>query len=128
MPSPKRKFGDVGEKIAEKYLLEKGYAIIDRNYQKKYGEIDIVAKKNGLLVFVEVKARDMKHVHNFLPEQSVNKSKIQKLKKICQVYLLEKHYGPHQRWQIDIIAISIDFDTKKARVKHIENAVWEKQY
>ena len=128
MPSPKRKFGDVGEKIAEKYLAEKQYTIIDRNYSKRYGEIDIVAKKDSLLVFIEVKTRNMKHAQNFLPEQSVNKLKIRKLKKICQVYLLEKRYNPNQEWRIDIIAISIDMESKKARVKHMENAVWEKQY
>jgi putative endonuclease len=128
MPSPKRKFGDAGEKIAEKYLTEKGYVIIDRNYSKRYGEIDIVAKKRSLLVFIEVKTRDMKHVHSFLPEQSVNRSKTRKIKKVCQAYLLEKHYGPNQEWQIDIIAISIDIDSHKARVKHMENAVWDKQY
>ena len=128
MPSPKRRFGDAGEKIAEKYLREKRYEIIDRNYRKPYGEIDLIAKKDRMLVFIEVKTRDMKHVHNFLPEQSVNRSKTRKIKKVCQVYLLEKHYSPDQEWQIDIIAISIDIDAKKARVKHMENAVWEKQY
>ena len=55
MPSQKRKFGDVGELIAEKYLKERGYEIMDRNFRKTYGEIDLIAKKNGVLVFVEVK-------------------------------------------------------------------------
>lgn len=128
MPSPKRRFGDAGEKIAEKYLREKGYEIIDRNYRKPYGEIDLIAKKDRVLVFIEVKTRDMKHVHNFLPEQSVNKSKTRKIKKVCRVYLLEKKYSPDQEWQIDIIAISINIESRKARVKHMENAVWEKQY
>ncbi len=128
MPSPKRRFGDAGEKIAEKYLLEKGYEIIDRNYRKPYGEIDLIAKKDKVLVFIEVKTRDRKHVYNFLPEQSVNRSKTHKIKKVCQVYLLEKHYRPDQEWQIDILAISIDMESKKARVRHMENAVWEKQY
>lgn len=128
MPSPKRRFGDAGEKIAEKYLLEKGYEIIDRNYRKPYGEIDLIAKKDKMLVFIEVKTRDRKHLYNFLPEQSVNRSKTRKIKKVCRVYLLEKHYRPDQEWQIDILAISIDMESKKARVRHMENAVWEKQY
>jgi len=128
MPSTKRKFGDTGEKIAEKYLQEKGYIIIDRNYTKAYGEIDLIAKKDNALVFVEVKTRDMKHVHDFLPEQSVNTLKARKIKRVCQIYLLEKHYSPNQEWQIDIVAISIDVDTNKAIVKHMENALWERQY
>lgn len=128
MPSPKRRFGDAGEKIAEKYLAGKGYALIERNYRKQYGEIDLIAKKDNMLVFIEVKTRNMGHIHNFLPEQSVNRLKIRKLQKVCQVYLLEKHYSPDQEWCIDVIAISIDLDTKKARVKHMENAVWSRQY
>jgi putative endonuclease len=128
MPSPKRKFGDAGEKIAEKYLKEKGYTIIDQNYRKPYGEIDLIAKKDRMLVFIEVKTRDMKYVQHFLPEQSVNRSKARKIKKVCQVYLLEKHYSPNQEWKIDIIAISIDVESKKARIRHLENAIWEKQY
>ena len=128
MPSAKRRFGDVGERIAEKCLIEKGYVVIDRNFRKRYGEIDIIAKKDGLLVFVEVKTRDMRNTLNFLPEQSVNRVKIRKLQKICQIYLLEKHCSPDQEWRIDIMAISVDMNSKKARVKHMENAVWEKQY
>src|SRR3989338_2174950 len=112
MPSLKREFGDVGEKIAEKYLQEKGYAIIVRNYRKTYGEIDLIAKKDNMLVFIEVKTRDMKYVQHFLPEQSVNRSKMQKLRKVCQVYLLENHCSLNQEWQIDIIAIAINRETK----------------
>ncbi|MBI3442282.1 MAG: YraN family protein [Candidatus Sungbacteria bacterium] len=128
MPSPKRKFGDAGEMIAEKYLQEKGYLIIDRNFRKPYGEIDLIAKKDNMLVFIEVKTRDGRYIHDFLPEQSVNRPKTRKLKRVCQVYLLEKHYGPNQEWQIDVIGISIDFEFKKARIGHLENAVWERQY
>ena len=128
MPSSKRRFGDAGERIAERYLKEHGYEIVDRNYRKPYGEIDLIVKKNGLLVFVEVKTRDMKHAHNFLPEQSVNRLKIQKIQKMCQTYLFEKHYSQNQKWQIDVMAISIDINSMKAKVRHMENAVWERQY
>ena len=128
MSSPKRKFRDAVEKISEKYLQEKGYAIVDRNYRKPYGEIDLIVIKDKMLVFIEVKTRDMKHAQHFLPEQSVNRSKARKIKRVCQVYLLEKHYSPNQEWQIDIIAISIAVDSKKARVHHLENAVWDRQY
>ena len=128
MPSSKRKFGDAGEKIAEKYLEEHGYEIMDRNYRKPYGEIDLIVKKNDVLVFVEVKTRDMKHADNFLPEQSVNRLKIQKIQKMCQSYLLEKRYNRNQNWQIDVIGISVNINSGKAKIKHMENAVWETQY
>lgn len=128
MPSQKRKFGDIGEKIAEKYLLEKGYKIIGHNYWKPWGEIDIIAKKNSNLIFVEVKTRENRYSDNFLPEQSVNYSKSRKLKKICQTYLTENKYHFNQKWQIDILAILVDDKLEKAKINHIENAIWEDSY
>ena len=128
MPSQKRKFGDVGEVIAAKYLIGKGYIVLERNYLKAWGEIDIVARKDGMLVFCEVKTREAKHVEHYLAEASVNYLKIKKLQKICETYLLEKRYSIHQKWQIDVLAIAINKENKKARVKHFENAVWEKVY
>jgi Holliday junction resolvase-like predicted endonuclease len=51
----KRKTGDLGEDIAERFLMKQGYRIVERNYLRKWGEIDIIAKKDGKLYFVEVK-------------------------------------------------------------------------
>lgn len=128
MPSVKRKFGDLGEKIAEKYLKNKGYDIIEKNYLKPWGEIDIVAKNRGMIVFCEVKTRETKHVEHYLAEASVNRLKIKKLQKICETYFMEKRYPIDQKWQIDVLAIAIDQETKKARVKHFKNAIWERVY
>lgn len=128
MVSQKRKFGDAGERIAKRYLVRKGYTFIESNYRKPWGEIDLVVKKNGMVIFVEVKTRDLSNVEHYLPEYSVNKLKIRKLQKICETYLTEKRYSYDQKWQIDVIAIAIDKLRKIAKIRHIENAVWEKQY
>lgn len=128
MPSKKREFGDIGEKIAQKYLTKKGYSIIERNYKKPWGEIDIIGKKGSDLIFFEVKTRDIKNVEHYLAEYSVNSQKRRKLQKICETYLLEKRYGPDQKWQIDVIAISVDKIARKAKIKLIKNAVWEQRY
>ncbi len=128
MPSKKRKFGDAGERIAEKYLKDKGYIIVEKNYLKPWGEIDLVAKKQGSLIFCEVKTRDAKHVQHYLAESSVNRLKIKKLQKICETYLMEHRLPYSQKWQIDVLAIAIDKEKKKARIKHFENAVWERVY
>ena len=128
MPSQKRKFGDIGERIAQKYLKKKGYLIIERNYKKPWGEIDIVGKKQGEIVFFEVKTRDAKNIEHYLPEYSVNHKKMRKLQKICETYLLENRYKTDQKWRIDVISLSIDKLAKKAKIKVFENAVWEKQY
>ena len=126
MPSQKRKFGDVGERIAEKHLKAMGYAILEKNYLKPWGEIDIVAKKQGILIFFDVKTRDSKNVEHFLPELSVNRLKIKKLQKICETYLFERHYPYDQEWQIDVLAISVNKEKQKANVKHFENAIFER--
>ena len=128
MPSKKRKFGDAGEEIAARYLEGKGYQIIERNYLKPWGEIDIVAKNKGMLIFCEVKTREKKHVEHYLAEASVNRLKIKKLQKICETYLMERRLPYSQKWQIDVLAIVIDKGNKKAKIKHFENAVWEKIY
>ena len=91
MVTERRKFGDMGEMIAKRYLGQKGYTILESNYRKPYGEIDIIALQSKTLVFVEVKTRAVKNVSYFLPEQSVNYAKSKKLKKICQIYLLVKN-------------------------------------
>lgn len=128
MPSTKRKFGDAGERIAEKHLTQKGYRVIEKNYWKPWGEIDIIAKQGKMLIFCEVKTRDAKNVEHFLAEYSINRLKIKKLQKICETYLLEKKYPYDQEWQIDVLAVSINREEKKAKVKHFENAIWEKIY
>ncbi len=128
MPSQKRKFGDVGEKIAERYLTSKGYIFVEKNYQKPWGEIDLVFKRGELIVFVEVKTRDLKNVEHYLAEYSVNYLKIKKLQKICETYLMERKCLHDQKWQIDVISVAIDKIRKKAKIKHIENAVWERPY
>lgn len=128
MKTQKRKFGDYGEKVAEHYLVSKGYEIIERNYQKPWGEIDLIAKYNENIVFCEVKTRDSKNAYEFLPEYSITYKKIRNLSKICETYLYESKFPKNQSWRIDVIAISIDKLDKKAKINHIENAIWERQY
>ena len=128
MPSQKRKFGDIGEKIAEKYLIDKGYRIIEKNYLKPYGEIDIIGIKDKVITFFEVKTSDILQTRDYLPEQRVNHKKARKLRKTCEVYLFEKKYPIDQEWQIDILSVVLDKDIGKHEVNHFENAVWEERY
>ena len=128
MASLKRKFGDLGECVAEQYLVKKGYRIIGKNYQKPWGEIDLICQRDGNLIFVEVKTRERKHVEHFLAESAVNSRKIKKLQKICETYLTENKYKQDQEWRVDVLGIVIDKEKMKARVNHIENAVFESIY
>ena len=124
MPTEKRKFGDVGEKVACYFLKNKGYSILETNYQKRTGEIDIIAKLNDILHFVEVKTRtDFSNDKFGAPQESVNYHKQKRLIKTALFYLLEKEHPDDTDWQIDIIAITIDKNKKTAKINHIKNAV-----
>lgn len=131
MPSDKRKFGDTGEDIAEQFLRNKGYKILDRNYRiKNIGEIDIIGTKNGKLVFFEVKTRTDVKRQTFYPiYSSIDPRKRRNLKKLCEMYLLRhKEYSPDQDWQIDGLFIRFHEDTGLSDIEHLENIVWERYY
>lgn len=125
MITQRRKFGDLGENIAKNYLEKLGYKIIGSNYSKRWGEIDIIAESpNKELVFLEIKTRETGDYQSaFLPEDSVNFSKQQKLIKTAQTFLYENKYADDIAWQIDVIAIEIDKTTRKTKIRHLKNAV-----
>ncbi len=121
-----KKTGLLGENIAVKYLEQKGYRVLDRNYINRYssgpqkGEIDIVAKKEDVLVFVEVKAVSGNSL-DFFPEDKVNFQKQQKIIKAGQIWLMKNKIPIDSRWQVDVLGINIDSQTRKATVRHYEN-------
>lgn len=121
-----RKLGDIGEELAADYLSKKGYQILDRNYVPKWikqgkKEIDIVAKRKGTLVFIEVKSA--RELEGFSPEDKVNFQKQKKIIRTAESYILEKKINPDIKWQIDVIAIEFNNDIQKPKIRHIENAV-----
>lgn len=129
MPSLKRKFGDVGEKEAEEFLVKNGYRIIDRNYRiKNIGEIDIVSEKLNKIHFIEVKTRDVKYERDYPMEFSISPKKRRNLKKICQIFMNEKGYSPEKEWQVDAIFVKVDFINNNRRIEQLENILWEKYY
>ncbi|MDP3056907.1 MAG: YraN family protein [bacterium] len=125
MLTQKRIFGDLGEKIAKEYLKKHGYAIIDQNYSKRWGEIDLIIESpEKELVFVEIKTRETNNIPSvFLPEDSVNFSKQKKIIKTAQTFLYENKYSEDISWRIDVIAIEIDKTSRKATIRHLKNAV-----
>ena len=126
MTISRQKLGQFGERIAEDFLKRKGYKILDRNFfvrsafGPKTGEIDIVAKKDDAISFVEVKTVLASSVS---PEQKVNFQKQRKLIKTAQSWLMKNKIPLNKKWQIDIIAIKIDLNIKKAKIRHFKNAV-----
>ena len=133
-----RQLGNLGEKIACNYLKKKEYKILENNYSPQFfsgpniGEIDIVAEKENTLSFIEVKTlirnslRSKNGREQFsivLPEDKVNLKKQRKIIKTAQSYFLENKYPLDTKWQIDVLAIEIDLNKRKAKIRHIENAV-----
>ena len=128
MFSEKRKIGDIGENILVKHLVKRGYSILDRNYLKKWGEIDVVAEKGSILHFFEVKSvsretsgQQYPVFANYDPEENVHPWKLKRLSRAIQTYLLEKDIDDDKEWQVDIAAVFIDFKAKKAKIRITED-------
>jgi len=114
----KRDIGKEGEEIAAKYLIEKGFEIIERNYHYSHGEIDIVAKDKEWLVFVEVKTR--LNLEFGEPEYAINPKKIKQIKKIAELYLFDKEIE-EANCRFDVVAILLD-DVANPKITHYQNA------
>jgi putative endonuclease len=110
--------GDRGEDIACDFLLKNNYEIVERNFRFGHGEIDIVAKHNDILVFVEVKTR--KNLEFGVPELAVTKSKQKQIRKIAEAYLYEKNIADLD-CRIDVLAILLKKNLPP-EINHIENA------
>lgn len=108
--------GQQGENLAAEFLLKQGYAILHRNYRYKRTEIDIIAQKDGVLIFIEVKTRAT-DVFGY-PEEAVNRRKERILLNAAEVFI-------HRiRWQKDIRfdIISVTLTAPQPFIHHIEDA------
>lgn len=104
MKKQKKQFGQRGEQLAVDFLKRRNYAIVETNWHCSYGEIDIVAHKDGTLVFVEVRSR---HAHNTETAfASIDKHKRQRLQATAQHYLVS-HQLEEALWRVDVVAIAI---------------------
>ncbi len=109
------KLGRKGEAEAAKYLKRKGYRIVERNLRTPIGEIDIVAERGGLLVFVEVKTRRSNQFGE--PTEAVDSRKQEKLRRLALYYM--KCKGVELPVRFDVIGVWMD---GQKRIEHIEGA------
>lgn len=124
-----KKLGDLGEVIAGNFLKKNKHKIVEVNYQKRIGEIDIISKKKNVIHFVEVKTRTLQSTHKYgPPEEAITFHKQRKIIKTAQYYLLENKYTDDIQWQIDVIAITINEEQNKAKINYIENAINHKDF
>jgi putative endonuclease len=121
--------GVIGEDIATKYLQNKGFSVIDRNYRKKWGELDIIAQKDACLHFVEVKTvsrnsydgKFKQEINDYKPEDNMHPRKLERLKRAIQTYMLEKRVDDN--WQFDLACVFLDQEKRVAKIKYIENLI-----
>ena len=128
----KRTIGDIGESVASKYLEQKGFRIIEQNYLRKWGEIDIIAQKAKKLYFIEVKSVSREPLplkgsrvtaQEYRPEENVHPAKLMRLHRAIQTYLLDHKVPESTQWQIDVACVYLDFLARRARVEMIENVI-----
>lgn len=127
----KNQIGAFGEEIAVKYLKKHGFTILQTNYLKKWGEIDVVARGTTKISFVEVKTvsyetkealRSAVTHGTWRPEENVTQSKLQKLNRAIESWNLENNYNGD--WEIDVIAVRIVPREKYATVKYLPNVIF----
>ncbi len=118
MIDTRKKLGNRGEKIAAKFLRKQDYQIIEKNYHSRLGEIDIVAKEDESIVFVEVKTRCSTDFG--LPEEALSYDKRRRLSKLALGYLAHRRIKD-TNCRFDVVSILMD--TRKVKyIKLIKNA------
>lgn len=124
--SPTQKIGEIGEKLACMFLVKHGFKIIETNYTKKLGEIDIVAKKGKFWHFIEVKSVSRVTVSpetpGFRPEENMHPKKIQRFVRTVEYYRMAKNLR-EEDFQIDLALVYIDQEKRVGNVKLMENVV-----
>ena len=108
--------GEMGERVAEDYLVQKGWQVVLRNFRTRYGEIDLIMQDKGVLVFVEVKTK--KGLDFGTPEEMFTQAKQRQVRRMAEVYLR----GQEAACRIDLVAIQFSDDYGETVIKHYQNA------
>ena len=119
MHSYNKDLGSFGEALARDYLISKGYKILNMNFRNKFGEIDIICKKNNLLIFCEIKSR---YSNSFgSPIESITCYKQKQIIKLSELYLIsKKYYNFNVRY--DIIEVIFNTITSSHIINHVQDA------
>ena len=112
----------MGEKIAAEFLAKKGYRILERNFRTRFGELDLIAAKDGVLVFVEVK---LKVGEDFgpSPEEMIDKGKVEQIEKTARSFLMKypEYEERYESLRIDAVCMVLDAGGQVKRISQYEN-------
>ena len=112
--------GDWGEALVEKYLSERGCRIVEREWRCRFGEIDLIAEKDGVLLFVEVKLRT--NLQYGAPREYVTVKKQEKLRAAALLYLSGRELDVPARFDVAEVYTDVHRSAGKTRIAYIENA------
>lgn len=126
--SPSQILGRIGEDLACSFLIKAGFSIVERNYTRKWGEIDIVATSKGVTHFVEVKSVSCENIGRVLssegdvyrPEDQVDRRKLLRISRTIESYLSERAVG---EWVFDVVCVYLDLKRRCARVKILPDVI-----
>ncbi len=131
--SKNQKIGQKGEYFARKFLVERGFTVIECNYTKKCGEIDIVALFGETIHFIEIKTltaasfgdvpRETLRTDYINPLENVTRSKLLKMKRTIACYLWERGVPRETPWTVDIVSVIVPRETGGARVSLLRDVV-----
>ena len=125
--SGNKELGSLGEDIAATFLKRKGFRLISRNFRKPWGEIDIIAEKDDVVRFVEVKAvsreklPDVSREMDYRPEELVDRRKLRKLARTAALYMEMKK--DKREFQLDVVGVVVVREKRIARCRLFEQAL-----
>lgn len=119
--------GQIGERAAAEYYKRRGFKLLAKNYWKPFGEVDIILKHRGIVVFVEVKSVSCETFtervgEEFNQAENVHQKKRARLRKVVSAYL--KDHSEHgSNWRFDLALVQVNTRTRRARVEVLEDVI-----
>jgi putative endonuclease len=117
MSAARQAFGELGERIAERWLRRHGWKVIQRRFRNGRRDIDLVVERDGLVAFVEVKARKGDQFGG--PVEAVNWRKQRELARSAKVWV-DRHGHPSESYRFDVVGVLVQGE--RVRVRHVANA------
>lgn len=121
-----REIGKKGEDIACLFLEARGFKVILRNYQKKWGEIDIIAQKDKITHFFEVKTvtgRFSQSAKSHRPEDNVHAFKLKHIGRMIETFMMETRQNMDTGFKFHVISVYMDASTRRAKVDFLEDII-----
>ncbi|HXT15510.1 MAG TPA: YraN family protein [Gemmatimonadaceae bacterium] len=117
MSAARQQFGELGERIAERWLRRQGWRVVQRRFRNGHRDIDLVVEREGTVAFVEVKARKGNSFGD--PVEAVNWTKQRELVRSASVWI-DRHGRPSEVYRFDVVGVLVEGE--RVRIRHVPNA------